>query len=85
MMTNSIKMMNDMELDMVAGGIIPVNQQFADCANGSNAVPDGQPPCSMRCRETSGRGLRMVCLKILLIADPTIATIAIGSPTFFAI
>lgn len=41
MMTNSIKMMNDMELDMVAGGIIPVNQQFADCANGSNAVPDG--------------------------------------------
>ena len=41
MMTNNIKMMNDMELDMVVGGIIPINQQLADCASGTNAAPEG--------------------------------------------
>ena len=34
-------MMNDMELDMVVGGIIPINQQLADCASGTNAAPEG--------------------------------------------
>ena len=36
-----MKMMNDMELEMVAGGITNLNQQWTDTATGENAAPDG--------------------------------------------
>ena len=36
-----MKMMNDMELEMVAGGITNLNQQWTDSATGENAAPDG--------------------------------------------
>ena len=36
-----MKKMNDMELEMVAGGITNLNQQWTDSATGENAAPDG--------------------------------------------
>ena len=36
-----MKKMNDIELEMVAGGITNLNQQWTDCATGENAAPDG--------------------------------------------
>ena len=41
MMTTNMKMMNDMELEMIAGGIPAMNQQWADVADGTNEAPDG--------------------------------------------
>ena len=37
----NMNMMNDMELEMVAGGIPSVNQQWAHCADGTNAASEG--------------------------------------------
>ena len=37
----NMKMMNDMELEMVAGGLPSLNQQWSDSADGTNAAPDG--------------------------------------------
>ena len=37
-----MKKINDMELEMVAGGITNLNQQWTDCATGENAAPDGK-------------------------------------------
>ena len=37
----NMNMMNDKELEMVAGGIPVVNQQWADCANSTDTASDG--------------------------------------------
>ena len=37
----NMNMMNDMELEMVAGGIPSVNQQWAHSADGTNAASEG--------------------------------------------
>ena len=41
MMTNNIKMMNDMELDMVAGGSIQIYQELADYVRDENTSSEG--------------------------------------------